>query len=42
MQNYGMPCGHHFKIVRKADTIILHFAFSILHLNIHYRFEQLI
>ena len=34
MQNYGMPCGHEFKIIGEADTFILHFAFSILHSKI--------
>ena len=35
MQNCGMPCGHEFKIIGEADTIILHFAFCILHSNIN-------
>ena len=34
MQNYGMPFGHELKIIGEADTIILHFAFSILHSKI--------
>ena len=42
MQNCGMPCGHYFEIVREADTIILHFAFSILHLDFHHGFEQFV
>ena len=31
MQNCGMPFGHEFEIIGGADTIILHFAFIILH-----------
>ena len=31
VQNYGVSSGNNFKIIGEADTIILHFAFYILH-----------
>ena len=33
VQNYGVSFGNDFKIIGEADTIILHFAFYILHLQ---------
>ena len=35
MQNEGMCFAHEFKIIAEGNTIILHFAFCILHLQMN-------